>query len=554
MNALIIAPRNPISGDSADFGYMFPTSLGFISAALKWDGHNVDCLNLNHYNGRIEDLVKRKISGSKTKYGMVCTGGLSTAYVSVKRIVESVRAVSDAEVVLGGGLVSSEPELMANAIKPDCIVIGEGDETIRELAGDWANRANIDGIGYMREGKFVMNKPRHPIEDLDALPWPDLDGLGFETYLDHLKPTSMSFFDVHDKPKVYPINASRSCPYSCSFCYHPIGKKYRQRSIDSVMQELYSVVGKHQINLVAIYDELFSHDAKRLAEFCRQFRLLQRHTPWDLFWTCQLRVDGLDEDTVITMRDAGCKEVSLGFESYSRAVLDSLRKHIKPEQIDRAVQLLLKHNISIQGNFIFGDKAETLETARETLNYWKKNAHAGINLGYIAPYPGTALYFHCIERGIIKDRLDFIEHGMFGLVKMSDMPERDWKRLQAEVAVAEIRHAVSVVPSNVCKVSDDYNVLVRCPNCGEHTTYRNMELPFKGIFRLATRCRRCRRRFVLVSRLYKTWLLLLSALLRATPMPVTSWLFSLIGKVRGWAFAKTRSGRFNVEKLRKIFG
>ena len=75
--------------------------------------------------------------------------------------------------------------------------------------------------------------------------------------------------------------------------------------------------------------------------------------------------------------------------------------------------------MAITGNFIFGDRAETLETANETLDYWKKNHDlfgTSISLGFIEPYPGTALYKHCLSKGLITDEIDFVENHIFFLL------------------------------------------------------------------------------------------------------------------------------------------
>ena len=86
------------------------------------------------------------------------------------------------------------------------------------------------------------------------------------------------------------------------------------------------------------------------------------------------------------------------------------KEKITPEKIDFAFKETLKSKIGIQGNFIFGDIAETKETAKETLNYWKKNAQAQISLGFVEPYPGSDIYFHCVKKGLIKDKIDFIQN------------------------------------------------------------------------------------------------------------------------------------------------
>ena len=351
--------------------------------------------------------------------------------------------------------------------------------------------------------------------DLDSLPLPDFEGFEFETYLNNQEPTDMFSYDLHDFPKVYPIIYSRSCPYLCTFCFHPLGNKYRQRSIDNIMQELEYAIKRYRINNIAIYDELFSHDKERVYEFCRRIKELFKQISWECKWGCQMRVDGLDEELLRTLKDAGCYMVSYGFESYSQTVLNSMKKHVTPEQINKAVQLTLKSNISIQGNFIFGDKAETIHTASETLNYWKNNIPAGIILTFINPYPGTALYKNCVERGIIKDKLDFIENHIFDVINMTDgMTDSEFEKLKLDIFEAELKFRMDVIPISLKKIKDTgaYDIRVKCPHCNENVEYGNYKIRHKSFFNIMMYCKQCRRRFFLSSRLYqyvtKSYLLL----------------------------------------------
>lgn len=71
----------------------------------------------------------------------------------------------------------------------------------------------------------------------------------------------------------------------------------------------------------------------------------------------------------------------------------------------------MRLGITIQGNFIFGDVEETIETATNTLNWWKKHPQYAIILNFIVTYPGTTLHEYACEVGIIKDEVQFIKDG-----------------------------------------------------------------------------------------------------------------------------------------------
>lgn len=508
MRILIVAPRAS-NNDKPVFNYMFPVGLAYIAAAAKAAGHEVKCLNTYHGPGSIAQQLQA-CRDSGLVFDVACTGGLSGEYGQVKAVVDAVRNLKLAPVmILGGGLITSEPELMFESLKPDYEVLGEGEETICELLAVLArggDLATVLGIGYRRvDGTLAISGPRPSIIALDAVPWPDYDAFGFEDYLDNMKPSDSDSYDLFDNPRVYPIITSRSCPHRCTFCFHPLGNKYRQRTIDSVMLELEDRVARYRINAISIYDELFSQDPARVNEFCARITALRERTPWPLMWGCQMRVDRLNDAMLATMKQAGCYVVSYGFESYSTDVLNSMRKHITPVQIDQAIKLTIKHQIGIQANFIFGDRAETHATARTTLAYWKAHPEAGILLGFINPYPGTALYAYCIEKGIIQDRLDFIKNHISEFFNMTQaFSEREFSELRFNVFVEQMRQVSSVQPSALHRQADGlFRLTVTCPRCRQTINYANYGIRNPWMFSIRCYCRNCRCRMFVASRMWK---------------------------------------------------
>ncbi len=519
VKVLIIVPR--MIGSSKDYRrYVLPVGLAYISSVLKRNGYEVNFLNLNHCDGFVDDIVREALS--REKYNFMLTGGLCTHYSAVKSCVDLVRKyASFTRIVLGGGLISSVPELMFNALQPDYIVIGEGELTILEFLKHLENNGDlseVDGIGYRGpEGKVVLTKPRKPIKDIDSLPWPDYEGLGLDAFLEEISPSTLYYYDLFDNPRPYPIIASRSCPYSCTFCYHPIGNKYRQRSISNVTDELAFAIDRYKINIIDFYDELFAHDRERVYDLCKQLKQLFKSVPWEVKWSCQMRVHPIDEELVKTMKDAGCYLISLGFESYSPTVLNSMRKKITPQQIDKALRITHRLHMTITGNFIFGDVAETTETAYETFNYWEKNYHTllggAVALGFVGPYTGTAIYRHCLEKGIITNEIDFIENHLAEPEPINitnNMTEQEFERLQIDIVYAMLIYPKFQRPLLAKRINGVYEIRVKCPYCNVISIYRNYLPPGRNSYHTKIICcRNCRMRFRIVSLTYKLYILAL---------------------------------------------
>ena len=390
MKILFVVPRYSLT-NKKDHGYLFPIGLGYISSSIKKAGHEVECLNLNHFDGTTEEIITNALDAKK--YDCVCSGHTGIGYAIIEKIIKASHNHSTSpKVIIGGALITSEPELMLESLKPDFIVIGEGEKTIVELLDSIGNNGDlkkVNGIGYIDNGKPVFTPPREPIPDLDSLPIPDFDGFGFEEKLENTC-SSEVLSSALDYPRPYPILGSRSCPFQCTFCYHSVGSKYRTRSIDNIIKEIESAIKKYKINCVILYDDLLSVDKVRVMEFCKRMKKIKNNLPDDFKWSCQLWVTTVGAELLGVLKESGCVLVGMGFESYSPVVLKSMKKYITPEQIDNAINACYNAGMPITGGFIFGDVAETKETAKETLDYWRNHGDGQLQLGFIQPYPGSA--------------------------------------------------------------------------------------------------------------------------------------------------------------------
>lgn len=479
---LIVVPR--YNSYKEKFYYEFPLGLAYISSCLKQSGNNLDVLNLNHCDGNQLDIIKDKVDNNHNKYKYFLTGGLSAHYEIIKNIVKDIRSlVVDSVIIVGGGIVSSTPELMYNYIKPNYIVLGEGEITTVELISKLKNNVrieNIKGIGYLNNnGNLIITPERESIDNLDVIPFPDTEGFEFEKYLSMQSPNDSLYHYVSDYPRIYPIISSRGCPYNCSFCYHPLGQKYRSRSVENFISEIKYAKEKYNITNFAIFDELISSDKNRLYEICKKLKELS------VKWMCQLRVDMINEDMLNTMKNSGCYIISYGLESVNNEVLKSMNKHISKKDIENALILTKKIGIGIQGYFIFGDIAETKETAEETLNFWKEYSNYHITMGYIKPYPGSYLWKKSMANKSESEQLKFLYKCVNSPPNLSKMNKDEWFELQKNVQKAIIEN------NNFGELihSSDNSITIKCSHCNCIVTYNNFYQRILGTFKIT--CRNC---------------------------------------------------------------
>ncbi|MBF0284692.1 MAG: B12-binding domain-containing radical SAM protein [Magnetococcales bacterium] len=398
MELLLVCPSFPDGAGSS----FFPLGLASIASCARQAGHRVSTLNFNILPPA-ERLPTLRRMLQERRFDVVGAGGMSMVIDSAERIVQTTRELAPwAKVVLGGGLISADPLEMVNLLKPDFGVVEEGEVTLVELLEflqtGREDFARVDGLVWWEGETPRQNATRAAIPDLDALPPPDFDGFGMAQFLDAM---SDDFHDHHltmyGLGRAMPMVASRSCPYRCTFCFHPTSRVYRKRRIENVVDDIARYRDHYRTNVFGIYDELFDEDPERIRRFCQL--LTERNL--DIQWCCSLRVNRVDGALLKLMRASGCFQISYGFESASPRVLRSMKKGIRPEQIAKAVQLTREAGICIQANFLYGDPAETLETLQETLDFQERHQLYFVDFSAVIPYPGSPLYHKAKQEGRI---------------------------------------------------------------------------------------------------------------------------------------------------------
>jgi radical SAM superfamily enzyme YgiQ (UPF0313 family) len=462
---------------------------------MKQAGHQVTGLNLNHHEGSVEDLVRAKVLEVDPD---ACASGTLAPYLSALKEIFSAAREAKPEIVnvSGGGFVSGEPEMSLAVLDIDVGVISEGEQTIVELL-DCLERAEdlhaVNGIVFRdQNGNTVETKSREQIRDLGQLPWPDYELLECEKIVSNQNPFDGYFFHTQreSRPRGIDMITSRSCPYSCTFCFHPVGKVYRERPLDDFFAELDMVVERYQVNMVALVDELFSLKRQRLLEFCERIK------PYDLQWMVQLHVSSVDETTLTAMREAGCSYISYGIESMSLPILRSMKKKTKPERLDSVLALTHEHRIGIQGNLLFGDQAETLETANESMHWWAHNRHYQINLSPLVVFPGSPDYYEALKDGMIEDRTSFVRDIPldFNMSRINDA-NMEMIRFQINVfsgTLLNLAQLRSFKPSETQLPGrgSAYDIEWICPRCDHQNDYRGVVAPRRGRS-LRLTCREC---------------------------------------------------------------
>ncbi len=272
--------------------------------------------------------------------------------------------------------------------------------------------AGILGLAWRHQGEIIINRDRPFFPSMDDLPMP----------LHHLLPLDKQRMPMIKGPFTF-IVTSRGCPAGCKYCIKHVSyqNSVRLRSPEKIFQEL-QVLAELGVHNVHMYADLFTVNRDQVVDLCK----LIIDSGLEVHWTCNSRVDYVDEERLQLMGKAGCYYISWGIESANEQILKRAHKGYRKEQAYESLTWAHAAGISNWGYFIIGLPGETEETIQETIAY-SKSLPLDIALFHIAaPYPGTPFFYEVVENNWFRPGTNWEE------VDMDKSTVLDYGNLSAE--------------------------------------------------------------------------------------------------------------------------
>jgi anaerobic magnesium-protoporphyrin IX monomethyl ester cyclase len=290
-----------------------PLELGCCKALLEQAGHEVLLLDGALMQEGHESLVAR-IAHFAPAMTVITT---APTYLFWRCTQPELRVPRDFLMALGtsGGMTvavgphgSSTPTAVLRKLGCDVVVRGECEEVVTTLAT--AGRPDgIPSLAYHCEGRVVISglSASTKFSNLPALEWPK-EWIGNHHHHHHRYGSEASGSGAE-------IEASRGCPYSCSFCAKiDFRDSYRRREMRPLLQEIDSLIAQGVTYLYFI-DEIF---LPRVA-------LLEALRDRPLQFGIQTRIDLWKPELLDLLGESGCVSIEAGVESLTtegRAALD----------------------------------------------------------------------------------------------------------------------------------------------------------------------------------------------------------------------------------------
>ena len=362
-------------------------SLGilYLGSVLRKEGYEVSVIDASSL-GRSPEALSGEIVALQPKYLGISATTLSIFHASAFAD-EIKKTINDIKIIVGGPHLTAIPEeTMERFNSFDFGVIGEGEETIKELIHSLEHGndiAEIPGIISRKNDKLLKTAPRAPINDLDKIPFPAWDLLADFPRRYHPPP-----FRFKQLPAAY-IVTTRGCPYKCIFCDRSVfGNKCRGNNAGYIIELIEYLYKKFGIRELLIEDDTFITFKKRLIEVCEGIM----RSGIKISWSCLGRADAVTPDILSMMKKAGCWSISYGIETGDAEVMKFIGKHITLDQVEEAVRLTKKAGIHSKGFFIMGHPTDTHDTIRKTIDFALKIPLDDISVSMMTPFPGSKLY------------------------------------------------------------------------------------------------------------------------------------------------------------------
>ena len=304
-----------------------------------WDVEIVDENNLRRYGPKAdtkgadhEFLQRLRPADVVGLYG-----GLTSTIPRLYEIAQFYKGKGIVTIAGGQHFVEENiEEALSSGI--DYIVLGEGEETIKELLRVLLGEGRIDdvkGIAYNKDGKVVYTQPRKPITDFDKLPLPDYSLVRYA----HIQ--------------VYQVERIRGCGMDCEFC--TVKGKPRFASPERLLERISFLLETKDARKFFIVDDLFGQQREETIRFCNMLKSYQRDIGRRLDLGVQIRLDKAKDPELLTaMREAGINFIAIGFESPIEEELKAMNKRLKPEDMLNLTKIYRKFGFLIHGMFIFG--------------------------------------------------------------------------------------------------------------------------------------------------------------------------------------------------------
>lgn len=306
-------------------------------------------------------------------YDVIAISSFTAQIKQAYQLADKYRDVGTT-VIMGGLHVTAMPD--EALVHADAILLGEGELAWKDIMDDIQNNC-LKSIYDVRGQNF----------DMKNSPMPRFDLLEIEKY------------------NRLTVQTQRGCPLSCDFCASSIriSPKFKVKPIEKVIAEIEYIKTMWDKPFIEFADDNTFADKKHAK------KLLEAMIEVNVKWFTETDISiAYDDELLLLLKESGCVQVLIGFESMSQMALNGLEMNSnwKAKQVDKyfeAIQKIQSHGITVNGCFILGLDGVGISSFNEVLDFVEKSELYEVQITLLTPFPGTPLYERLKEENRLID-------------------------------------------------------------------------------------------------------------------------------------------------------
>jgi radical SAM superfamily enzyme YgiQ (UPF0313 family) len=378
----------------------YPLGASYVAAATREAGHEVSGLDLMFSDDPIGDVEKRVRSFQPDCIGLAIRNvdnqdmQDSEFYLpQVAEIASAIKSETGAPIILGGAGFTIFPLECLEYLDLEMGIVGEGEKSFVELLNALGSGVGVDetpGLALRRDGTGSTNPPAaHVWPATNSLPDRDIFEVEPYNYIPGKGPIRMAN-----------LQSRRGCHLRCIYCTSPRveGKLVRVREAGSVADELASLERDHGSRNALFVDSLFNYPVDYTAELCREIAARDL----SIKWHCNLNPLYCDLKLLELLREAGCASLSIGNESGSEDILQSLKKGFSKDDVVRSITQAKRLGFYLNCFLLLGGPGENEETVKESVELMTELEVDAVRVTVgVRIYPDCELYDIALREEVI---------------------------------------------------------------------------------------------------------------------------------------------------------
>lgn len=290
----------------------------------------------------------------------------------------------DTPVWVGGPEVSYEVEdFLTSHPEIDGVMIGEGEETFREVCSYYAGNRELDsiqGIAY-RDNNGIRVTESRAIMDMSRIPF------CYDTMEDFSN-------------RIIYYESSRGCPFSCSYCLSSVDKSLRFRDTELVKKELLFFINQ-KVPQIKFVDRTFNCNHVHAMEI---WRFIKEHDNGVTNFHFEISADLINEEELKLISDMrpGLIQLEIGVQSTNEVTIKEIHRTMKLERLKEVVRAIQSGaNVHEHLDLIAGLPYEDYDSFARSFDEIYELKPNQLQLGFLKVLKGSFMYEHAKEYGII---------------------------------------------------------------------------------------------------------------------------------------------------------